>query len=123
MNPRSTTTHLNHSLIAFLVKQTNRYQTGTLHCDTLLLFMFTCINRRATRNEEKSLNSETFGYSNPRGSRSRGRNQNYSGYQGYYGGYQGGRGYRRGGQYNASRSSNPRGRNRATQVSLNATEL
>ena len=115
-------TRPNHSLIAFLVKQTNHYQTGTLHYDRLLVFMFTCTDRRATRNEEKSLNSETFGYSNPRGSRSRGRNQHYSGYQGYYGGYQGGRGYRRGGHYNA-RSSNPRGRNRSTQVSLNATKL
>lgn len=73
-------------------------------------------DRRPTRNEEKSLNSETFGYSNSRGSRNRGRNQNYGGYQGgYYSGYQGGRGYRRGGQYYASRGGNPRGRNRSTQ--------
>ena len=87
--------------------------------------------RRPTRNEEKTLNSETFGYSNPRGSRSRGRNQNYSSYQnqgGYYysRGYQGGRrggGYRQGGQYYGNRSSNPRGRYRSSQVSCRPREL
>ncbi|XP_065915512.1 protein LSM14 homolog B-like isoform X2 [Dysidea avara] len=79
----------------------------------------TSSDRRPTRNEERTLNSETFGFSNPRGPRSRGRSRNYGSYQNqgsYY--YQGrGRGgYRRGGQYyNASRPSNPRGRSRSTQ--------